>query len=202
MKILTGRLRGQRITFEPSLRLRPTANKVRKAIFDMLQGAFEGRRVLDLYSGTGVLGFEALSHGAAAVTFVEKDAARCKKIMENIQRWGLETNAQVCEQDAMIWLYQNSGKKAAYDFVFFDPPYSSDLAAKTLSLISQGALLRKDGFAVLECPNKRSVPEFCGALQAVRRKRYGQTQLLIYRMGGDETRPPGPRLSGALFGGL
>ena len=184
MKILTGRLRGQRIGFDPGLRLRPTADKARKAIFDMLQGAFERCRVLDLYSGTGALGFEALSQGALAVTFVEEDPARCRKIAENLKRWDLQAKAQVCEQDAMIWLEQNSTKKASYDFIFFDPPYSTDLADRTLSLISRGVVLQKDGFAVLECPGKRCMPESCGALQAVRQKRYGQTQVLIYRMGG------------------
>ena len=96
MKILTGALRGQRILFRPNPHLRPTADKARKAIFDMFQGAMEGKRVLDLFSGTGALGFEALSQGAAHVTFVEKNKVQCSEISANLERFHWTDQTDVC----------------------------------------------------------------------------------------------------------
>ena len=86
MKILTGALRGRKVLFKPNPNLRPTADKTRKAIFDMLQGGLEGAKVLDLFSGTGALGFEALSSGAEFVTFVESERAQALEIKKSLEK--------------------------------------------------------------------------------------------------------------------
>ena len=180
MKILTGRLCGQTILFKPNEHLRPTTDKTRKAIFDMLQGAIEKKRVLDLFSGTGALGFEALSQGASHVTFVEHDAAQCKKISENLGRWKFEGSVEVCHDETLHWLRRQMPKKQLFDFVFFDPPYATDLAVRTLEEISAAGLVSRGGFVVLECRRKDDVPKHTGTLGAVREKRYGQTKVMIY----------------------
>ena len=180
MKILTGRLRGQKILFRPGPNLRPTTDKARKAIFDMLQGALEKKRVLDLFSGTGALGFEALSQGAGHVTFVEQDPSQCKQIRESLKRWNLEGSAEVCCQDALDWLKSRGDKKESFDFIFFDPPYGTALAGSTLKAVSATALVSQGGFVVLECRRKEDIPLSVGRLKAVREKRYGQTKVLVY----------------------
>jgi 16S rRNA (guanine966-N2)-methyltransferase len=180
VKILTGRLRGQTILFKPNPHLRPTSDKARKAIFDMLQGALEDKRVLDLFSGTGALGLEALSQGASHVTFVEQDAGQCKKIGENLERLGLTRSARVESGDAVEWLRKPARRQNVFDFVFMDPPYAALLALETLESISKAQVLAPGAFVVLECRKREDMPERCGDLVSVREKRYGQTKLTVY----------------------
>lgn len=180
MKILTGRLRGQKISFRPDPRLRPTTDKARKAIIDMLQGALEKRRVLDLFSGTGALGFEALSQGAAHVTFVEEDLSQCQQIRQGLKRWDLGDSAEVCHGEVLEWIRERGNKKKPFDLVFFDPPYGTILALRTLEAISAAPLICKDGFVVLECRRGEDIPLNIGRLKVVREKRYGQTKVLVY----------------------
>ena len=180
MKILTGRLRGQTILFKPNPHLRPTSDKARKAVFDMLQGALPEKRVLDLFSGTGALGLEALSQDASHVTFVEQDAGQCKKIRENLQRLKLEDLAQVRQDEALEWLERKAPSERPFDLIFLDPPYAADMALKALERISAARIVPQKGLVVLECRKREDVPPRCGDLRAVREKRYGQTKLTVY----------------------
>ena len=182
MKILTGTLRGQTILFKANRQLRPTTDKTRKAIFDILGGAVENTRVLDLYSGTGALGFEALSQGAAHVTFVEHDPSSCQKIRENLRRFKFEGSVELCQADVLDWVRRHDGKTrvAPFDLILFDPPYQTGLAVETLLAVSQSGLLSGRGFLVLECRRKEDAPQETPLLHAIRQKRYGQTKVLIY----------------------
>ena len=177
MKILTGRLKGRNILFKENPYLRPTSDKARKAVFDMLQGALEGRSVLDLFSGTGALGLEALSQGATHVTFVESDRAQSKRIQENLARLDLAGSATVCQDDVLGWL---DGGNGPFDLIFMDPPYDTDLAVKALKKIERCGVLAKGGFVVVEGRYTEDVPEECGSLKTVRRKLYGQTKMTVY----------------------
>ena len=179
MKILTGRLRGQTILFRPNPNLRPTSDKARKAIFDMLQGAFENRRALDLFSGTGALGFEALSQGASYAAFVENNVFQCRKIEENLSRFKMTDAARIYEEDVLEWV-RTQTSEAPFDFIFLDPPYAETLAFQTMELIAERGLLSKNGFLVTEC-RKKVKPEPCKNLALVREKHYGQAKILVYR---------------------
>lgn len=180
MKVLTGSLRGQKILYDAAKDLRPTSDKARQAMFDMLQGELEGRRVIDLFSGTGALGFEALSQGASEVVFVEQEEWRCRRITENLTRYKASGRAQVCRDSVLTWLGRQARAGSPYDLIFLDPPYDVGLAAETLKLISGGGVLRTGGFVVLECRRKEDMPESCGILSTVRNKRYGQTKVMVY----------------------
>lgn len=184
MKILTGSLRGQRIAFHPSPDLRPTSDKARKAIFDMFQGEMEGKRVLDLFSGTGALGLEALSQGALHVVFVEHDRTRSREILENLKRLGLSERATVRREDAMEALRRMDDGEESYDFVFIDPPYDEGLASGAVRTIAALKLVPVGGFVLVECRKKMDLPEAFGELKLLRDKRYGQTKILIYRSCG------------------
>ena len=180
MKILTGRLRGQTILFKPNPHLRPTADKARKAVFDMLQGALAGRSALDLFCGTGAMGLEALSQDASHVTFVEHDREQCRRLEKNLQKLGLETSAEIAQENVSEWLVRQGPGSGPFDFIFIDPPYAAGLAEKTLKAVSAGGLLSPGGFAVLECRIREDLPVICGRLKVVREKRYGQTKILVY----------------------
>ena len=181
MKILTGRFRGRTLVFRPNPHLRPTADKARKAIFDMFQGQMEGKRVLDLFSGTGALGFEALSQNAGYVTFVEKNKAQCREILENLSRLQLTDQADVCCEDALEALDRLHNSHEIFDFVFLDPPYDTPMAACSLERLARMKLVTKGGFVLVECRKKEDLPEVFGNLKMLRDKRYGQTKILIYR---------------------
>ena len=186
MKILTGTLRGRRITFRPSPELRPTSDKARKAIFDMFQGEMEGKRVLDLFSGTGALGLEALSQGAEHVTFVDNDKAQCRDISANLEQiGGLAGRTAVVCADALETLHRLNGRGESFDFVFIDPPYDDGMASKSMeSLAASDGLVAKGGFVLVECRKRHDLPEVFGTLKLLRDKRYGQTKILIYRLCG------------------
>ena len=184
MKILTGSLRGRRITFRPSPELRPTSDKARKAIFDMFQGEMEGKRVLDLFSGTGALGLEALSQGAEQVTFVDSDRAQCRDISANLEQVGLTARTTVVCADALEALRRLSVSGPSFDFVFIDPPYDDGMASKSMEKLAALGLVSKDGFALVECRKRHDLPEVFGELKLLRDKRYGQTKILIYRLFG------------------
>lgn len=182
MRILTGLLRGQTILFKPNPDLRPTSDKARKAMFDMLQGEIEGRTVLDLFSGTGALGYEALSQGAKRVVFVEKEKGQCRKIEENLKKWDAGSRTEVCHQDVLLWIDAEGADAGPFDLIFLDPPYAAGVGQEVLERISEKRLLKPNGFAFLECRKKEDLPEKCGLLELVRDKRYGQTKVLIFRM--------------------
>lgn len=183
MKILTGALRGKPILFKPNPRLRPTSDKTRKAIFDMLQGGLEEKNVLDLFSGTGSLGFEALSQGAARVTFVEMNRAQCDKIKENLVCLGLNGRAEVVNLDAVAAVGSFSRQKIYFDLVFLDPPYEKGLAERALLEISRSSVLGAQGWVILECGKREELPDPAGGLRKMKTKTYGDTKVLFYQRG-------------------
>ena len=183
MKILTGFLRGRKLPLVPNPALRPTADKVRKAVFDVFQGHVQGKRVLDLYSGTGAMGFEALSQKAAFVRFVERDRSQARHIEATLKRWRLTSSAAVNALDALRMVDRLGLKKEIYDLVFIDPPYGENLGSETLKALSEAGLVGKGGFVVIECGKREILPEKVADLSVVRDKKYGQSRLVIYRNG-------------------
>ena len=127
MRVVAGEFRGRRLVSPSGRAVRPTKDGVREAIFGMLQsmGALEGASVLDLFAGTGALGIEALSRGAATVAFVERDAAALRILRSNLDRLGLgEPRATVVPAEVMGFLERAGGQRLAADLVLCDPPYS------------------------------------------------------------------------------
>lgn len=133
MRVITGTARGRRLKEPQGMDIRPTTDKVKESMFSILQFDIEGRRVLDLFGGTGQLGIEALSRGASEVVFVDKSAAALKLIRENLELCGLSDRARVRNGDSLAYL--RSGEK--FDLVFLDPPYDTGLLEQALQ-ISQG----------------------------------------------------------------
>jgi len=181
MKILTGSLKGKTLSFKPNPYLRPTSDKVRKAIFDMLQGQVRDKRVLDLYSGTGALGFEALSCGAAQAVFVEKDKKQCDKIEGGLVQLGLAGRGQVLCLDAVraVGIFADQGDY--FDIVFLDPPYQSGEGLKCLETLAKSSLLHTETLIFLECLRREKPPNRQGKLRRVKDKLYGDTRILVYR---------------------
>jgi 16S rRNA (guanine966-N2)-methyltransferase len=153
--------------------VRPTSDKVREAIFASLGGAIEGANVLDVFAGSGALGLEALSRGAARATFIEKDRRTAQTLRENIAALGLEASAQVIVDDATRAL----AGVGLFDVVFCDPPYA--LAIDDALARSLGAVVAPNGVLILERGKKSAVLAVPG-LNLTRERAYGDTRVLTF----------------------
>ena len=169
---------------KPKGGVRPTSSKVRAAIFNMLAAEnLEGARVLELYAGTGALGFEALERGAAQVDFVDKDAGMCRRIRESLQASGLAESSHV---------YCAYAKKAIgflagpYDIVLMDPPYADPQIGDTMTTVAGSGLLGDEALLVVEHASRVILAEKVGSLVLERLRRYGDTSVSIYRRGKPE----------------
>jgi 16S rRNA (guanine966-N2)-methyltransferase len=176
VRVVAGELRGRRLVAPPGDATRPTADRVREALFSIL-GDVSGARVLDLYAGSGALGIEALSRGAAAATFVDSSQAAVAAVRRNLDELGLK--ADVRRRDALDFLAA-APVGAPYDLVFADPPYDSALhvAPRLAELLPQS--LTADAVIVTES-NKRAPLELPFPL--LRERSYGDTRIAVHRHG-------------------
>jgi 16S rRNA (guanine966-N2)-methyltransferase len=154
MRIVAGEFRGRRLVVPKDARVRPTSDRVREAWMSILADALDGARVLDLFAGSGALGLEALSRGAAAVEFVEMHAASLEALRRNIETLGVADRATVRRGDAERFVERLDA--AAYDVAFADPPYSIDYAGRLV------AHFRRVPFARILCVEHRADAEVAG----------------------------------------
>ena len=181
MKILTGDLKGRAIHLAPNGNLRPTSDLARKAIFDTLQGAIEGKRVLDLFGGTGALGFEAFSSGAKEVVWVEMDRQQTEMIEKTLQDLGLEKRGRVIRSDAMKAVEGMGRRGEVFDLIFLDPPYHQGLGQATVQWISRAGIFSPEAILVLETHKTEDPKEVLGKFKAVKTKKHGDTKITFYR---------------------
>jgi 16S rRNA (guanine966-N2)-methyltransferase len=171
VRVIAGQFRGRRLQAPAGARTRPTADRVREALFSML-GDLSGVRVLDLYAGSGALGIEALSRGAAFAVFVERDARAAATIKRNLEALGAE--AEVRRQDALRFLASGEGP---FDLVFCDPPY--DLAPSSAAALAERvpAVTSEDARIVTESDKRRPLEL---PLPILRERTYGDTRIVIH----------------------
>jgi 16S rRNA (guanine966-N2)-methyltransferase len=172
MRIIAGTHRGARIAAPKGLATRPTGDRVREAAFNLI-GPVDGARVLDLFAGSGAMGLEALSRGAASVTFVEADRAACRTIADNLEKLRL-TGARIEQADA-IWALRQESR--TYDLVLVDPPYEEwdALEPKLAGLLPK--VLGPDGLLVVET-GSRTEPSLLLHMRTSRR--YGSARLTLF----------------------
>ena len=164
--------------------LRPTASKVRQAIFNILAGKIEGSRFLDLYAGTGAVGIEALSRGAGHVVFVENNPARVGIIETLVEKFGFIGRASVVKAQAESFLRKNA--EGSFDIIFLDPPYATDEVAHSLQVIDESLLFRKEGTVIAEHSSKKILTYSLKTLRLKKNYRYGDTALTLYDYSGPE----------------
>ena len=180
MRIISGEFRNREIKMPKSRDVRPTSQKVRKAIFDVLAGDIAGKRILDLFSGSGALGFEALSLGADHITFVEKKQISIKTIYENAALLGVKEKCRIIRRDVLESLDKLNTRKAGFDLVFADPPYIGGLAKKCLLKISSCDILLAPAIVVIEHCKKDELPTENNNLKLWQLKNYGDTLVSFY----------------------
>lgn len=175
MRIITGLARGRRLKEPEGMEIRPTTDMVKESLFNIIQYDIEGRKALDLFAGTGQLGIEALSRGAASVTFIDESQAAIKLIKENLKRSGLE-GAKVLQADALTFLAASE----KFDLIFLDPPYNTTMLEKSLSKIFQFDKLNEHGIIVCESKSAKDMPEAVLPYQKLREYRYGSVKITLY----------------------
>ena len=177
MRIIAGELKGRRIEAPKWDGLRPTSDKLRETLFNVLAPRIVGAHVLDGYAGTGAVGIEALSRGAAHVTFVEKDPRAVRLVEANLQRCGVEDRYAIIRAglaDAIRRL-----DAARFDIIFLDPPYGADTLADAVALADQ--LAGAGTVVVIEHASKNESPAASGGVSRVRELRSGDSALSFYR---------------------
>ncbi len=184
MRVIAGSL-GGRILAPVKGRIRPTAAKVREAVFNILGESVFKARVLDLFAGTGALGIEALSRGAHEAVFVEDHPGAIKVLRRNLEDLGLGDRSRVLPLPVAGALKKLAAQGEAFGLVFLDPPYGRDAAAATLRSLAASCLLQVRAWVVAEHSRRETLPEAIDSLALHRLRRYGDTQVSFYLAPGD-----------------
>ena len=194
IRIVAGEFRRRKIRVFPGTRVRPTSDRVREALFNILGPGFEAIRALDAFAGTGALGLEALSRGAAVVTFLESDPAVVKLLRENIDRLGVVARSHVVVAPAEAAIGR-ALPGAPFDLVLADPPYFDPVRAPFFVSLSKSGQLSARARVVIEGDAQTRAPalEEGGRLLLERSARYGRTRLDFYRLGEAGARTGSPR---------
>ena len=178
MRVITGSARGVALKTPDGMTTRPTSDRVKEALFSIIQFDVPGARVLDLFGGTGQLGIEALSRGAKSAVFVDAGEPACRLIRENLKRTRLEANAQVVRADYMEYLKRC---RETFDIVFLDPPYAEVFLENALKKLTEIDILETGAIIVAERPVGKELPwDFPGFTRSKDYK-YGNTLLTLYR---------------------
>ncbi|WP_277443411.1 16S rRNA (guanine(966)-N(2))-methyltransferase RsmD [Pelotomaculum isophthalicicum] len=181
LRIIAGIAKKRQLKAPRGLQVRPTSDRVKEALFNILGSSISGSSFLDLFAGTGNVGIEALSRGADRAVFVEKDIKNIRIIKENLNITGLEVNARLLclNVNKAIALLGQEGQ--VYDLIFIDPPYLKDLVSSTLNDIIKNGLLKPGGTIIVESSKKDPMPRDAAAsLRLLRQEKYGDTLLSFY----------------------
>lgn len=176
MRVITGTAGGRRLKTLEGVATRPTGDKVKEGVFSAIQFDIEGRRVLDLFAGSGQLGIEALSRGAASAVFCDNNPEAVKVIKDNLQATGFDRQSQVVSAGYEELLRNPPGK---FDIAFLDPPYAAGILLKAAHLAEKA--MSDHGIIICEHDERAEMPEQIGRFTLKKRYRYGKTAVSLYR---------------------
>lgn len=176
MRVITGMARGKKLAALQGEQVRPTPDRVKEALYNIIQFEVEGRVFLDLFAGSGQIGIEALSRGAKLAVFVDASKESVSVVEQNLKATGFSDRAKVVNMDSMAYLMQKHQK---FDIAFLDPPYRSGLLERVLNQVAEGMNL--GGTIICEHPADEELPDSAGEFQKARSYRYGKIYLTLYR---------------------
>ena len=181
MRVISGSARGKKLKELQGDETRPTIDRIKEALFSMLQFELPGRAVLDLFGGTGQLGIEALSRGAGQATFVDLSRESTALMRENLKHTQLEDKGRVVQADSITFL---GTCKEKFDIILLDPPYESDLLEQAMQRIARFDILRENGIIVCESTAAKEVPTVTAPYVQGKTYKYGKIKLTVYRRQG------------------
>jgi 16S rRNA (guanine966-N2)-methyltransferase len=175
MRIISGISRGRKLVTPRNQSLRPTSDRVKESIFNILQEKMAGGLVLDLFAGTGNLGIEALSRGAKKAIFVEKERQALRLIRRNLTQFGLEERSEILPRDVnrAIGILKQRGE--CFDLILMDPPYERGLIRKTLMELNSKQIYHKGSILVIEHNRREPLPQILDGWNLIRQRRMGDT---------------------------
>ena len=180
MRVIAGTARSVPLCSRDGLDTRPTADRVKEAVFNMIQFEIEGRQVLDLFGGSGQMAIEALSRGAAGAVIVDQSKDSVCVIRQNLIKTQLMANADVVCADYMDYLNKTQKK---FDLIFLDPPYRENFLENALKRISEIDILKSGGIIICERPADKALPDAYDTFHRVKDYRYGKTGITVFRAG-------------------
>ncbi|SKC87165.1 16S rRNA (guanine(966)-N(2))-methyltransferase RsmD [Maledivibacter halophilus] len=181
MRIISGEAKGVKLKAPKGIKTRPTSDKVKESVFNIIAPYVENSNILDLFSGTGNLGIEAVSRGAAHAYLVEKNRKQYNIIKENILKTKLNDKIEVIIEDVYIALEKFGKSNHKFDIIFMDPPYLKNYIIPCLGKIAEINLLDADGIIIVEHDIKDIIPEVINNLVRFKEKKYGSTMISFYR---------------------
>lgn len=180
MRVISGQLKGKRLKSVPGMTTRPTSDKVKEAVYNIVGPYFDGGEVLDLYAGSGAMGIEALSRGMDKGVFTDKANQAIKTIKENLRETSLTNQSEVYRNDARKALNLLHQRGRSFQLIILDPPYQEQTLTEDLTLISEIGLLDPDGIILCEHDKKVELPENISELVKIRHQLYGDTVITLY----------------------
>lgn len=182
MRVISGVCKGRPLKAVQGMTTRPTTDKVKESLFNIIGPFFDGGNVLDLFSGSGSLGLEALSRGMEKGVFVEKDPKALQVIKANIQACRMEEESEVLRSDALRSIKMLGGRGVRFDLIMMDPPYKiANAIPSILSEIEENKLLAEDGLIICEHGKELELPEQIGSFVKYRHEKYGITAISFFR---------------------
>jgi 16S rRNA (guanine966-N2)-methyltransferase len=183
VRVIAGKFRSRRLKGPGMLRLRPTSDRLRETLFNVLGPAVEDSLFVDLYAGTGAVGIEAISRGSRQVILIESLAKASKLIRENLAALGIRAGAELIETDALAGLEKLGKRRLLADFVFLDPPYESTAElVGVLEFLDASRLIAPRGTVIVEHHWRAGLPERFDRLECARQVEQGDAMLSFYRL--------------------
>lgn len=181
MRVITGTAKGNRLKSLKGMETRPTLDRVKESLFNIIGSRVIDTEFLDLFAGTGAIGIEAISRGAKHALFVETNPRAVKIIRENLEITGLADQGEIMAADVEMALKAVANADRKFDMIFMDPPYLKKLGQKTLTSLMQFGVLTKNGLVIVESSKMDELPLQEGPLKMVRQEKYGDTTLTFYQ---------------------
>ena len=182
IRIIAGTLKGRRVPTYEGLDIRPTAERVREALFSILSETIRGAKVLDAFAGTGAIGLEALSRGASEVVFVEHNVTAVTSIEKTLTQWSLGASGRVFKEEVLLAIRNpNLVRYRPFDVLYIDPPYRLPDIEQLLVQIEQADLMAPQATIIHEHPSRHKVPSAIGSWNHYRTERYGHSSISFYQ---------------------
>lgn len=185
VRVISGSARGLKLNTPGDDRVRPTTDRVKESMFNIVQDWVYDSQVLDLFAGSGALGIEALSRGASQAVFCDNSLDSIKIIKSNIEKARVVDRSQIVSDDFRRCLRDMEAKNQSFDMIFVDPPYYKGLFEEVLDTIRACKILKKDGIVIVEHDAKRPIGQVEG-LEVYKEKKYGITMLTFYCLEDDD----------------
>ncbi|MGE4589069.1 MAG: 16S rRNA (guanine(966)-N(2))-methyltransferase RsmD [Acidaminococcaceae bacterium] len=181
MRIITGKARGLKLITPKNMDVRPTSDRVKESLFNIIGTKIVGTRVLDLFAGTGNLGLEAWSRGAEKIVFVDDSTTSLQLVRSNISKAKAEKETQVINGNAAKIIASLTMKGEKFDFIFCDPPYNKGLPAQIIEQVAKYDIVVSGGYLIVEHSQHEILPELPEKLENIRNEKYGETLISFLR---------------------